>query len=202
MLPWFLNVLNNILMWTDVLQEEWCMEKMFAQRHCSVTFNQWWKCGPASAFMLIILYIDRLVSAKCKSKIAQKAPKCHGSFQGLEWKKLPCVGCIPAVLMPNKRFQQLMSFIGWTVRFRDATYKVDNTTYCKMVFNLLLFFFFFKLFFPSEITGFRNGIVLPLLLLSCMWADMSLCRHLLASMEGQDAQYKPNDGSPTLLTLQ
>lgn len=46
---------------------------------------------------------------------------------------------------------------------------------------------------------FRNGITLSSLLLSCVWADMSLCRHLLASMEGQDAQYKLCNGSPTLL---
>lgn len=66
-----------------------------------------------------------------------------------------------------------------------------------MVFNLLVDFF---LLFSSEMTGLEMASHSPLLL-SCMWADMSLCRHLLASMEGQDAQYKFSDGSPHSIWL-
>lgn len=45
-------------------------------------------------------------------------------------------------------------------------------------------------------TAFINGITLPPLL-SCLWVDMLLCRHLLASMEGQNIQYKLRNGTLT-----
>lgn len=79
------------------------------------------------------------------------------------------------------------------------TYKAsDNTISCKMVFNLR---FLFVLFVPSEMTAFRNGITHSPpphpRLLSCLWVDMLLWRHLLASIEGQDLQYKLSNGTHT-----
>lgn len=76
-----------------------------------------------------------------------------------------------------------------------CTQTTDSTTYCKMVFNLLVF----VLFLSSEMTGLEMELHSPLFCSPVCGLDMSLCRHLLASMEGQDAQYKLCNGSPTLL---
>lgn len=63
-----------------------------------------------------------------------------------------------------------------------------------------LIYIFFSLSFPSEMTGSEMASHSPLLLF-CMRADMSLCRHRLASMEWQDTQYKLRNGSPTLILV-
>lgn len=126
------------------------------------------------------------------------------SLRGLEWKNLPCIDYTAAGILPNKIFLFNSNVIHWINKTvndasevqRDWHTKHQTTQYPVKWF--LIYFFIFLLFFPSEMTGLEMVSNSPLLL-SCMWADMSLCRHLLASMEGQDAQYKLSNGSPTLL---
>lgn len=77
-------------------------------------------------------------------------------------------------------------------KMTPSTQKTDGKTYCKMVFNLLLFLYSSS----SEMTGLKWNHTL--FCSPVCGLDMSLCRHLLASMEGQDAQYKLCNGSPTL----
>lgn len=118
--------------------------------------------------LLLCLYklycIDRLVFAKCESKIAQKAPKCHCPDYFRDWSVTTCHVLIILLLV----FCQIKclgffnsNVIHWINRSVSGiserlTYKAsDNTISCKMVFNLR---FLFVLFVPSEMTAFRNGI--------------------------------------------
>lgn len=152
-----------------------------------------------------MLYVDTdLFLQRVRAKLHKKHQSATVQIpSGTGVKNLPCIDYTAAGFLPNKLFlfniNDIHSINRTAVKFRDWHRKHQTTQYPVKWF--LIYFFIFLLFFPSEMTFFffRNGYHTPPMLLSCMWADMSLCRHLLVSMEGQDAQYKLSDGSPILL---
>lgn len=95
----------------------------------------------------------------------------------LQSNNLPCIDVAAAGFLPNKRFLFNSIAVRWMNQTVNDSYKVQRdqgskhqikTTSCKMVFNL----HFFSHSFPSEMTGFRNGIALPLVALQYGWLGL------------------------------
>lgn len=143
-------------------------------------------------YRLYCILIQTCFFCKVWEQICTKHTKVPRSrpLQRLESKNLPCIDISAAGFLPNKMFLFKSNAVHWMNQTVNDSSKVQRHWCSKHQIRQhpvkwFLIYIFFSHSFPSEMTGLEMASHSPLLLF-CMWVDMLLCRHLLASMERQD----------------